>query len=95
MPADKSKPAKAQPAKSQAAKAEPKASKPADDTVAAAPVEPDAAPSDEATEDAPLNRAERRAKTKAGGKPQVVAKVQPRNVNSGPAPRQWANRRSG
>ncbi len=88
MPADKSKPAKAKTAKTDTAAATPA------DEIVTAPVEPEATDATEG-DDVPLNRAERRAKTKAGGKPQVVAKVSPRNVNSGPAPRQWANRRSG
>jgi hypothetical protein len=45
--------------------------------------------------EAPMNRAERRAKGKAGGKPSVVGKIQPAKANTGPAPRSYANRRSG
>jgi hypothetical protein len=45
--------------------------------------------------EAPMNRAERRAKGKSGGKPAVVGKIQPARANNGPAPRSYANRRSG
>jgi hypothetical protein len=55
--------------------------------------EPEAVDGEEA--EAPLNRAERRAKGKATGKPTVAGKIQPTRSNNGPAPRSYANRRSG
>lgn len=96
MPADKSKPAAAKPAAAKPADVPATDTAPADAAVSAATDATDATATDgDGTEAAPLNRAERRAQKKAGGKPQVVAKMQPKGVNSGPAPRQWANRRSG
>jgi hypothetical protein len=58
----------------------------------------DASPADGADanhDEVPMNRAERRAKGKAAKKPPVVGKIQPARVNNGPAPRSYANRRSG
>ena len=82
MPADKSQPAKV---------ASSDDATPTDSAAA----DTNTADGDDVVDDAPMNRAERRAKKKAGSKPQVVAKMEPKNVNSGPSPRQWANRRSG
>jgi hypothetical protein len=52
-------------------------------------------PADDDEADQPMNRAERRAKGKAAGKPAVAGKIQPTRSNNGPAPRSYANRRSG
>ncbi|HEY1487612.1 MAG TPA: hypothetical protein VGF84_16010 [Micromonosporaceae bacterium] len=55
--------------------------------------EPDETAADEV--EVPMNRAERRAKGKSAGKPQVVGKITPSHVNNNHGPRSYANRRSG
>lgn len=45
--------------------------------------------------DVPMNRAERRAKGRAGSQPQAAGKIQPGRVNPGQSQRQWSSRRSG
>lgn len=60
------------------------------------PVEPAAAEEPEAqADDVPMNRAERRAKSKGGTQPKPAGKIQPGRVNPGHSQRQWSARRSG
>jgi hypothetical protein len=42
-----------------------------------------------------MNRAERRAKNKAGSQPRPVGKILPARTNQSHGPRSYANRRSG
>ncbi len=73
--------------------AKPKKSEPGDE-----PASPDidaATDGDDEAAEAPLNRAERRAKGKSTAKPPIVGKIQPGKTNLNHGPRSYANRRSG
>jgi hypothetical protein len=73
--------------------AKPKKSEPADEPVPAVDATDEVTA--EGDDEAPLNRAERRAKGKSAAKPPVVGKIQPGRTNLNHGPRSYANRRSG
>lgn len=70
-------------------------SQPTDDAPAAEAVTPEAVDPEVDVDEVPMNRAERRAKGKAGGQPKAAGKIEPGRVNTGQNRRQYSARRSG